>query len=185
MCWWKGRGGGDNMPRVFFATDLHGSEMCWRKFINAAKFYDAEVLICGGDMTGKAIVPIVAENGGFTVMLGGEQQAVAPDGVTEIENVIRRKGYYPLQMSVERLHELDQDPTKRAALQVRPRRWARDRRRPEAPARWRRPTARRLDRGARCHRAPSTAHLPAWSYPREQRRRENRQDPLDQSRQLI
>jgi Icc-related predicted phosphoesterase len=78
------------MPKVFFATDLHGSEMCWRKFINAAKFYDAEVLICGGDMTGKAIVPIVAENGGFTVMLGGEQQAVAPDGVTEIENVIRR-----------------------------------------------------------------------------------------------
>ena len=102
------------MPKVFFATDLHGSEMCWRKFINAAKFYDAEVLICGGDMTGKAIVPIVAEDGGFTVMLGGEQQAVAPDGVTEIENVIRRKGYYPLQMSVERLHELDQDPTKRA-----------------------------------------------------------------------
>src|SRR2546421_4771370 len=34
--------------RVFYATDLHGSEVCWRKFLNAAKFYDADVLICGG-----------------------------------------------------------------------------------------------------------------------------------------
>ncbi|TMF22222.1 MAG: metallophosphoesterase, partial [Chloroflexi bacterium] len=44
--------------RVFYATDLHGSEVCWRKFLNAAKFYDADVLICGGDMTGKAMIPI-------------------------------------------------------------------------------------------------------------------------------
>jgi uncharacterized protein len=102
------------MPKVFFATDLHGSEVCWKKFLNAAKFYGAEVLICGGDMTGKAIVPIVSENGHYTVTLGGEQQAVAADQVAEVEANIRRKGYYPLQMTVERLHELDQDPAKRA-----------------------------------------------------------------------
>jgi Icc-related predicted phosphoesterase len=67
------------MPRVFFATDLHGSEMCWRKFLNAAKFYEADVLICGGDMTGKAIVPIVQEDGRFTFTLAGVQQAVGAD----------------------------------------------------------------------------------------------------------
>jgi Icc-related predicted phosphoesterase len=103
------------MPKVFFATDLHGSEVCWKKFLNSAKFYSADVLICGGDMTGKAIVPIVSENGHYTYALGGEQQAVAADHVAEVEANIRRKGYYPLQMSVERLHELDQDPAKRAA----------------------------------------------------------------------
>ena len=103
------------MPRVFFATDLHGSEVCWKKFLNAAKFYDADVLICGGDMTGKAIVPIVAENGHYAVTLGGESQLVAAEQVVEVENNIRRRGYYPLQMSVDRLHELDQDPAKRAA----------------------------------------------------------------------
>jgi uncharacterized protein len=103
------------MPKVFFATDLHGSEVCWKKFLNAAKFYDADVLICGGDMTGKAIVPIVAENGHYTVTLGGESQAVPAEQVAEVENNIRRRGYYPLQMSVERVHELDQDPAKRAA----------------------------------------------------------------------
>ena len=45
--------------RLFFATDVHGSEVCWRKFINSAKHYEADVLILGGDMTGKAVVPVV------------------------------------------------------------------------------------------------------------------------------
>jgi len=102
------------LPKIFFATDLHGSEMCWRKFLNAAKFYDADVLICGGDMTGKAIVPIVQEDGHFTYTLAGVQQAVGAEQVGEVEAQIRRKGYYPLQMSVERLHELDQDEKMRS-----------------------------------------------------------------------
>ena len=103
------------MPKVFFATDLHGSEVCWKKFLNAARFYGADVLICGGDMTGKAIVPIVSENGHFSVTLGGVSQQVPAEQVAEVEATIRRKGYYPLQMSVERLHELDQDAAKRTA----------------------------------------------------------------------
>ena len=102
------------MPRIFFATDLHGSEMCWRKFLNAAKFYDADVLICGGDMTGKAIVPIVEENGHFTLTMGGQTQTVTSDQVSDVEGQIRRKGYYPLRMTVERLHELEQHPERRA-----------------------------------------------------------------------
>ncbi|HEY4913247.1 MAG TPA: metallophosphoesterase [Candidatus Dormibacteraeota bacterium] len=101
------------MPKIFFATDLHGSEMCWRKFLNAGKFYDADILICGGDMTGKAIVPIVQEDGHYTVVLGGESQLVEAGQVPDVEAQIRRKGYYPLQMTLDRLHELDQDPQKR------------------------------------------------------------------------
>jgi Icc-related predicted phosphoesterase len=95
------------MPRIFFATDLHGSEMCWRKFLNAAKFYEADVLICGGDMTGKAIVPIVEENGGYTVSMAGTTQTVGPEQVGDIETQIRRKGYYPLRVTPQRLAELD------------------------------------------------------------------------------
>src|SRR6266851_4984533 len=102
------------MPKIFFATDLHGSETCWRKFINAAKFYDCDTLICGGDMTGKAIVPIVQEDGRFTYALGGEEQTVAREQLAEVEAHVRRKGYYPLQMTVDRLHELDQNPAERA-----------------------------------------------------------------------
>jgi hypothetical protein len=102
------------MTKVFFATDLHGSEMCWRKFLNAAKFYGADVLICGGDMTGKAIVPIVQENGHFTVSLGGQSQEVEAEQVADVEGQIRRKGYYPLRMSVDQLREMDQSAAKRS-----------------------------------------------------------------------
>ena len=55
--------------RVFFATDIHGSEVCWRKFLNAGAFHKADVLIMGGDMTGKAMVPIV----GRTARLGARR----------------------------------------------------------------------------------------------------------------
>jgi Icc-related predicted phosphoesterase len=96
------------MPRVFFATDLHGSEMCWRKFLNAAKFYEADVLICGGDMTGKAIIPIVEEDGRFSLTLAGQAQTVGANEVGEVEAQVRRRGYYPLRVTPERLAELDQ-----------------------------------------------------------------------------
>ena len=36
--------------RLFFATDLHGSERTFRKFINAGKFYEVDVLVMGGDI---------------------------------------------------------------------------------------------------------------------------------------
>src|ERR1700743_1633721 len=50
--------------RVYYATDIHGSEVCWRKFLNAGRFYKADVVILGGDITGKAVVPVVAAAGG-------------------------------------------------------------------------------------------------------------------------
>ena len=53
------------MTRLFFATDIHGSDVCWKKFLNAGKFYRADVLVLGGDMTGKALVPIVRQQDGF------------------------------------------------------------------------------------------------------------------------
>jgi Icc-related predicted phosphoesterase len=49
--------------RVFFTSDVHGSEVCFMKFLDAAKFYKADVLILGGDITGKMIVPTVEQQG--------------------------------------------------------------------------------------------------------------------------
>lgn len=51
--------------RLLFATDLHGSVKCWKKFINSGLYYKADVIILGGDMTGKAVVPIVKLSDGF------------------------------------------------------------------------------------------------------------------------
>lgn len=50
--------------RVFYATDVHGSERTWRKFLNAAAFYQADVLVMGGDVMGKLTIPIIREAGG-------------------------------------------------------------------------------------------------------------------------
>lgn len=50
--------------RILYATDLHGSEITWRKFINAARFYKVDALICGGDLMGKAVIPLVRTSGG-------------------------------------------------------------------------------------------------------------------------
>src|SRR5207249_1926630 len=41
--------GGEGLMRVYFATDLHGSETCWRKFLNAGQHYKADVIVLGGD----------------------------------------------------------------------------------------------------------------------------------------
>ena len=49
--------------RIFFATDVHGSDRFFRKFLAAATVYEAEILLLGGDVAGKGLVPIRAENG--------------------------------------------------------------------------------------------------------------------------
>jgi Icc-related predicted phosphoesterase len=50
--------------RIFYATDVHGSERTWRKFLNAGAFYGADVLVMGGDVMGKLTIPIIREASG-------------------------------------------------------------------------------------------------------------------------
>lgn len=50
--------------RLFYACDIHGSEPTYRKFLNAAKFYEVDALVFGGDLMGKLLIPIVADAGG-------------------------------------------------------------------------------------------------------------------------
>ena len=102
--------------RLFYTTDLHGSEVCWRKFLNAAGFYRADVLICGGDMTGKAMIPLVDEGDHFEYALAGQEQRVARDEIADVESQIQRRGYYPVRMSSAQVAELEADPKKVQSL---------------------------------------------------------------------
>ncbi|HKF16584.1 MAG TPA: metallophosphoesterase [Candidatus Dormibacteraeota bacterium] len=104
------------MTRVFYATDLHGSEVCWRKFLNAAKFYRANVLICSGDLTGKAIIPLVEDDGGYEYALSGTQQRVTAAEVDDAMTQIQRRGYYPVRMSSAEVRELEADPARLSRL---------------------------------------------------------------------
>ena len=68
--------------KIFFATDIHGSDRCLRKFLNAGKFYGVDAVVMGGDITGKMIVPVVEEPGGlFSVQLFGRKREVDADGL--------------------------------------------------------------------------------------------------------
>ncbi len=90
--------------RVFFATDIHGSDVCWRKFLNAGKFHQADVLIMGGDMTGKAMVPIVASAGGWDVTLQEQAHHLATeDEVRSMERRVSDRGYYPVRVTRDEL----------------------------------------------------------------------------------
>ena len=100
--------------RVFFATDIHGSETCWRKFLNSGPHYDADVVILGGDMTGKALVPIVDDGGGSWHGTLQEQRRdlSGEEEVAEFEQDVMRRGYYPFRTTPDELNELEHDEQK-------------------------------------------------------------------------
>jgi Icc-related predicted phosphoesterase len=93
--------GGEPATRLYYASDIHGSEVLWRKFLNAAAAYRAEVLVMGGDVTGKVVVPLVERPDGFHVELFGQSQVVAADDLEEMEHRIRANGMYPHRMTAE------------------------------------------------------------------------------------
>ena len=98
--------------RVFFATDIHGSDVCWRKFLNAGAFHKADVLIMGGDMTGKAMVPIVADGGSWRLELQGQQHTLtSEDELRAMEKRISDRGYYPVRLTRDEIDAWSADPT--------------------------------------------------------------------------
>jgi Icc-related predicted phosphoesterase len=103
--------------RLFFATDLHGSEICFRKFLNAGPAYEADVVIMGGDCTGKMVIPLVREDGVWVCRWAGEtHEARDGDEAAELEKRIRNQGYYPVRVSNEEMGRLEQDKSAVDAL---------------------------------------------------------------------
>ena len=97
--------------RVYYATDIHGSEVCWRKFLNAGRFYNADVLILGGDVTGKAVVPVVAAaGGGFRVRQFSGDRVLDADEVAAAEVRIRDMGFYPYRTTEDELEAVWDNP---------------------------------------------------------------------------
>jgi Icc-related predicted phosphoesterase len=104
--------------RLFFATDIHGSDKCFRKFINAAKFYNADVLILGGDITGKMVIPIVdLGEGSYTCsFLGNQLTLTSSQDLANTMKNIRDAGYYPYLSNPTEMSELRAEKEKVDAL---------------------------------------------------------------------
>jgi len=96
--------------RIYFATDIHGSEVCWRKFLNAGQFYHADVLILGGDVTGKAVVPVVAAAGGYRVRQFAGDRVLSAAETAAMETRIMDMGFYPYRTTDDELEEIWDDP---------------------------------------------------------------------------
>ena len=76
--------------RLFFATDLHGSERTYRKFINAGKFYEVDILVMGGDITGKLLIPVIKEGSGYRATLQGRTEHLSSEA--ELTSLLERLG---------------------------------------------------------------------------------------------
>ena len=93
--------------RIFFASDVHGSERCWRKFLNAGRFYKADVLVMGGDIAGKLIIPLVQQPGGrYRGTFHREYELASGRELEELERAIRDAGYYPVRLTPEEMADL-------------------------------------------------------------------------------
>jgi uncharacterized protein len=115
--WWRGRADPDGAVTLFFATDLHGSETCFRKFVAAAGFYGADLLVLGGDLTGKLVVPLVRQDGGrWRAVLHGRERLVDERGAAELERQARNAGQYTKRMDADEAEHYRDHPEAVEAL---------------------------------------------------------------------
>jgi Icc-related predicted phosphoesterase len=106
-----GSGGDPDATTLFFATDLHGSETCFRKFVAAARFYGADLLVLGGDLTGKLVIPLVEQPGGrWRAWVHGRERLLDEAGAAELERQARVAGSYTRRMDPEEHRRLETDP---------------------------------------------------------------------------
>lgn len=95
--------------KSFYASDIHGSDMLWRKFVNAAAFYGVEALIMGGDIAGKAVIPIVKRKNTFYAPGFAGERAFSEEELPALERRIRDGGLYPHRMSEDELARVEND----------------------------------------------------------------------------
>jgi len=107
-----GRKAGSKGTTIFYATDVHGSERTWRKFLNAGAFYGADVLVMGGDVMGKLTIPIIHEGGDRyrATIHGRVERFETPAEVERARQLIGFLGFYDTVMGVDEYEAMRSDP---------------------------------------------------------------------------
>ena len=87
--------------RIFFVTDIHGSNHCYRKFLNALKAYNVDVGILLGDLTGKVMIPLVEKVGGGweTTLMGAHTEINTQEELDKLKKTIEMMGYYWIHLT--------------------------------------------------------------------------------------
>jgi Icc-related predicted phosphoesterase len=102
----------DHGTTVFYATDVHGSERTWRKFLNSAAFYKADVLVMGGDVMGKLVIPIIRETGGThrATIHGRVERLETDEDVAGARHRIANLGFYDVTLDEDEYTAIRDDP---------------------------------------------------------------------------
>ncbi|MDP1713939.1 MAG: hypothetical protein Q8L41_04270 [Anaerolineales bacterium] len=98
--------------RLLFATDLHGSERTFRKFINAGKFYEVNVIVMGGDIQGKLMIPIIKESNGHhrATVQGRVEHLSTEEELKALTGKLDILGFYHKIMEEDEFRTLQADP---------------------------------------------------------------------------
>ena len=122
MAFGKKKQGGGKQTTIFYATDLHGSTICFKKFINAAVYYTnkgrpIDVVIMGGDVAGKLIVPIIRENGHYKSYLTGmDYDMTTDDELAAFHKSCDTLGVYPCTFEPDEYQAFAGDKARQDAL---------------------------------------------------------------------
>jgi Icc-related predicted phosphoesterase len=107
-----------NAIKIFFVTDIHGSNLCYRKYLNALKVYNVDVGILLGDLTGKVLVPLVEKTGGSweTTLMGTHLDINTQEELDKLKKTIEMMGYYWVHQTPDEFRSFKEDPLKVDAL---------------------------------------------------------------------
>ena len=88
------------LARIWFFSDIHGSNACFKKFLNLINNTNKpNVLILGADITGKQLIPIIKKNNGTEVVPIGGKDIILKN--SEESQSLKKKlsdiGYYPFE----------------------------------------------------------------------------------------
>jgi uncharacterized protein len=105
------------LTRILYGSDFHGSDAVYRKFLAAGIQYKANALMVGGDVTGKAMIPVIHHGGGrYEGELFGEvKKAANPDELKALQKSVSQVGFYPIVLEPDEAEELESDAAKMGA----------------------------------------------------------------------
>jgi uncharacterized protein len=91
---------------IFFATDIHGSNLCFKKVLAAPAFYHADIVILGGDLTGKMIVPILRTPSGWEARYVSTLVPLDDESaLLDFERSVSDAGYYPFRATTDQIND--------------------------------------------------------------------------------
>jgi Icc-related predicted phosphoesterase len=100
--------------KIFFVTDIHGSNTCYRKYLNALKVYNVDVGILLGDLTGKVLVPLIEKTGGGweTTLMGQYTEVNTQEELDKLKKTVELMGYYWVHQTKDEYQAFKADPKK-------------------------------------------------------------------------